>query len=76
PLLPLTHIPPAAQIPKQNQLISVLHNTFITPYYQNPLHFPIHILLHSPTKYIPGHTHVLPALLPTSNHQLRQPLPF
>ena len=47
PLLRVTDIKRTVEIAKENNLISVVDNTFMTPYYQNPLDFGIDIVLHS-----------------------------
>ena len=50
PLLRVTDIKKSAEIAKEQ--ISVVDNTFMTPYYQNPLDLGIDIVLHSATKYL------------------------
>lgn len=76
PLLRVTDIRRAAEIAKENHLISVVDNTFMTPYYQNPLDFGIDIVLHSATKYIGGHSDVVAGLVATSNDELGERLAF
>ena len=75
PLLRVTDIKRTAEIAKENNLISVVDNTFMTPYYQNPLDFGIDIVLHSATKYIGGHSDVVAGLVATADDELgEQPL--
>ncbi|MCH8643969.1 bifunctional cystathionine gamma-lyase/homocysteine desulfhydrase [Staphylococcus lugdunensis] len=76
PLLRVTDIKKTAEIAKQHQLISVVDNTFITPYYQNPLDFGIDIVLHSATKYIGGHSDVVAGLVITANDELGERIGF
>ena len=76
PLLRVTDIKKTAEIAKQHQLISVVDNTFITPYYQNPLDFGIDIVLHSATKYIGGHSDVVAGLVVTANDELGERIGF
>lgn len=76
PLLRVTDIRRAAEIATENHLISVVDNTFMTPYYQNPLNFGIDIVLHSATKYIGGHSDVVAGLVATSNDELGERLAF
>ncbi|SUM74419.1 cystathionine gamma-synthase [Staphylococcus saccharolyticus] len=52
PLLRVTDIKTSAELAHKHGLISVVDNTFMTPYYQNPLDFGIDIVLHSATKFI------------------------
>lgn len=54
PLLRVTDIKKSAELAKNHNLISVVDNTFMTPYFQNPLKFGIDIVLHSATKYLGG----------------------
>ena len=76
PLLRVTDIKKTAEIAKQHQLISVVDNTFITSYYQNPLDFGIDIVLHSATKYIGGHSDVVAGLVVTANDELGERIGF
>ncbi len=56
PLLKLTDIAETAAIAKQHHLTLVVDNTFMSPYFQNPLTLGAHIVLHSTSKYINGHS--------------------
>ncbi|HCZ7178269.1 TPA: PLP-dependent transferase, partial [Staphylococcus aureus] len=51
-------------------------NTFMTPYYQNPLDLGIDIVLHSATKYLGGHSDVVAGLVATSDDKLAERLAF
>lgn len=59
PLLKLTDIKAIAGITKKHGLILVVDNTFLSPYFQNPLALGADIVVHSSTKYIGGHSDVL-----------------
>ncbi len=59
PLLKLTDLKAAAAIAKKNNLITVVDNTFASPYLQQPLDLGADIVLHSTTKYIGGHSDVV-----------------
>ncbi|MFC0117017.1 methionine gamma-lyase [Pseudoalteromonas xiamenensis] len=48
---------------KQNGLISVIDNTFLTPLLQKPKHFGIDIIIHSATKYLNGHGDVVAGIV-------------
>jgi cystathionine beta-lyase len=56
PLLLITDIAATAQIAKANNALSVIDNTFATPFNQNPLDLGIDIVTHSGTKYLGGHS--------------------
>ncbi|MEQ6029255.1 trans-sulfuration enzyme family protein [Staphylococcus saccharolyticus] len=70
PLLRVTDIKASAELAHKHGLISVVDNTFMTPYYQNPLDFGIDIVLHSATKYIGGRSDVVAGLVATANVDL------
>jgi len=52
-----------AKIAKQNELISVVDNTFLTPVLQQPGQFGIDIVVHSATKYLNGHGDVVAGII-------------
>ena len=70
PMLNLTDLDGTAKICKKNKLISVVDNTFMSPYFQNPLTFGCDIVLHSQTKYINGHSDVIGGILITSDDKI------
>ena len=76
PMLILTDLAEVAKVSKENNLISVVDNTFASPYFQNPLTFGIDIVLHSQTKYINGHSDVIGGILVTSNERLHERLRY
>lgn len=59
PLLKLTDIQAVAALARSRGLISVVDNTFASPYLQQPLALGADIVLHSTTKYINGHADVV-----------------
>ncbi len=59
PLLKLTDIETVADLAKQLNAMTVVDNTFMSPYFQNPLTLGIDIVVHSMTKYINGHSDVV-----------------
>ncbi len=76
PMLNLTDLKGVAEIAKKNSLISVCDNTFMSPYFQNPLTFGIDIVLHSSTKYLNGHSDVIGGILVTSNDKYHERLRY
>jgi cystathionine beta-lyase/cystathionine gamma-synthase len=70
PMLNLTDLKGISEIAKKNNLISVCDNTFMSPYFQNPLIFGIDIVLHSTTKYLNGHSDIIGGMLITSNEKI------
>ncbi|MFN3872900.1 MAG: cystathionine gamma-synthase [Ignavibacterium sp.] len=76
PMLNITDLKGVAEIAKRNKLISVCDNTFMSPYFQNPLAFGIDIVLHSTTKYLNGHSDVIGGILVTSDEKLHERLRY
>jgi len=72
PMLVLTDLEAVAEISKRNNLISVCDNTFMSPYFQNPLDWGIDIVLHSTTKYINGHSDTLGGMILTNNDDVHE----
>lgn len=56
PLLKITDIEAVAQIAKSKNIITIIDNTFATPFNQRPLEFGIDLIIHSATKYFGGHS--------------------
>jgi len=56
PMMILTDIARVADLCRGRGLISVVDNTFLTPYFQRPLGLGADIVVHSTTKYLNGHS--------------------
>ncbi|KML07247.1 bifunctional cystathionine gamma-lyase/homocysteine desulfhydrase [Rossellomorea marisflavi] len=76
PLLKITDIKAAAALAKKHGLLTVVDNTFSTPYWQNPLALGADIVLHSATKYLGGHSDVVAGLVVVNSAQLAEELFF
>lgn len=76
PLLNVTDIRAMVEIAKAHDLISVVDNTFMTPYFQNPIDLGVDIVLHSATKYIGGHSDVVAGLLVSRTPELSEQIHF
>lgn len=76
PMLNITDLKGVSEIAKKNNLISVCDNTFMSPYFQNPLTFGIDIVLHSTTKYLNGHSDVIGGILVTSEEKYHERLRY
>jgi cystathionine beta-lyase/cystathionine gamma-synthase len=76
PMLELTDLKAAAELCRKHNLISVTDNTFMSPYFQNPLTFGIDISLHSTTKYLNGHSDMIGGILVTSNKEIDSKLRY
>jgi len=76
PMLNITDIAGTVKICKDNNLISVVDNTFMSPYFQNPLTMGIDIVLHSSTKYLNGHSDVIGGIVITSNDKIHEKIRY
>jgi len=65
PLLKIMDLKAIAVFAKQRGLITVIDNTFCSPYVQRPLEFGIDIVVHSATKYINGHSDIIGGIVVT-----------
>ena len=70
PLLKLTDLEAAAAFCRRHNLISVVDNTFMSPYNQRPLEAGIDIVVHSATKYLGGHSDVVLGLMATRSKEI------
>ena len=76
PLLKITDLRFIANFAKSHNLISVVDNTFASPFLQNPCNFGIDLVLHSITKYISGHSDMVGGFVGTNNKELSEKLVF
>ncbi|GLH57808.1 cystathionine gamma-synthase [Helicobacter ailurogastricus] len=76
PLLKITDLKQCAAIAKAHNLLTIVDNTFATPYLQNPIALGADIVLHSGTKYLGGHSDVVAGLVTTNRQELAQEIGF
>jgi cystathionine beta-lyase/cystathionine gamma-synthase len=67
PLLKLADLKALAAIAQRHNLISVVDNTFATPYIQRPLALGFDIVVHSVTKYLNGHSDMIGGIAVVGN---------
>ncbi|MGL4848617.1 MAG: trans-sulfuration enzyme family protein [Clostridium sp.] len=70
PLLKITDLKEGVKIAKENNLISIVDNTFMSPYFQRPLELGIDIVVHSGTKFLNGHSDVIAGFAVTNDEAL------
>ncbi len=70
PLLKITDIEKVTQLARSHKALSVVDNTFMSPYFQNPLSLGADIVVHSMTKYLNGHSDVIGGCLMTNRKSL------
>ena|SRR5436190_19399083 len=76
PLLKIVDIASVSKTAKKNGLLTVVDNTFATPYFQKPLDLGADIVIHSLTKYIGGHSDVIGGAVIVRDEQLGKRLQF
>jgi cystathionine gamma-lyase len=76
PMMKLCDIRGLAGITGANGLTLVVDNTFLTPYFQNPLDLGADIVLHSCTKYLGGHSDMIMGALATNDATMHEKLAF
>ncbi|WP_129044470.1 trans-sulfuration enzyme family protein [Companilactobacillus metriopterae] len=76
PLLTISDIELIANLSQENGLLTIVDNTFATPFNQNPLKLGANIVLHSATKYLGGHSDVVGGLVATNDEKLAERLAF
>lgn len=74
PLLKITDILKVTQVAKKAKCKVLVDNTFMSPYFQNPLDLGADIVLHSMTKYINGHSDVVGGCLMMNDKKLHKTL--
>ncbi|GBD80560.1 cystathionine lyase [Tetragenococcus halophilus subsp. halophilus] len=76
PLLRVTDVKAVTEIAHENNLLSIIDNTFSSPYIQRPIEFDVDIVIHSASKYLGGHSDVIAGLVVTKDAQLAEELRF
>jgi cystathionine beta-lyase/cystathionine gamma-synthase len=70
PLLKITDLRACLKIANEKGLLSIVDNTFMTPYLQRPIELGADIVVHSATKYLGGHCDVISGLVVTRTTEL------
>ncbi|GMT44293.1 MAG: cystathionine gamma-lyase [bacterium] len=76
PLLKISDIKAITTLARKYGVLSVVDNTFATPYFQNPLNLGADMVLHSTTKFIGGHSDVIGGVVITNNADIKEKLDF
>ncbi len=76
PLLNLVDLAAMTAIARQRGLLSIVDNTFMSPYFQKPLEFDADIVVHSTTKYLNGHSDVVGGAILVRDAKLAERIGF
>lgn len=76
PMMNVTDIAAVAKITKKHNALLIVDNTFMSPYFQNPLALGADIVIHSGTKYLSGHNDTLAGFVVTNRADIQEKLRF
>ncbi len=76
PLLTVTDIKAVAEVAKKHHILTIVDNTFMTPYLQRPIPLGADIVIHSATKYLGGHSDLVAGLVVVNDSELASKIAF
>ncbi|GAW93689.1 trans-sulfuration enzyme family protein [Calderihabitans maritimus] len=76
PLLKITDISRGASLAQRYNLLTIVDNTFMTPYLQKPLELGADIVVYSATKYLGGHNDLVGGIVVVKNEELAEKMFF
>jgi cystathionine gamma-lyase len=76
PLMKLCDIRAISKLARERDILTVVDNTFMSPYFQSPLGLGADIVLHSTTKYIGGHSDVVGGAIMLSDEEAYNKIKF
>lgn len=76
PMMNVTDIAKMSALAKKHNLLLIVDNTFMSPYFQNPLSLGADVVIHSGTKYLAGHNDVLAGFIVTNNDEIQQKIRY
>lgn len=72
----ITDISAISHLAKKHNILTIVDNTFMTPYLQRPLNLGADIVIHSATKYLGGHSDLVAGLVVVKDSTLAEKLAF
>ena len=76
PMMNVSDISRISEIARKHGLLLIVDNTFLSPYFQNPLKLGADIVIHSGTKFLGGHNDTLAGFIVTNNEEVQEKLRF
>ncbi len=76
PMMNVTDLEEVSKLAKENNLLLIVDNTFLSPYFQKPIELGADIVLHSGTKFLGGHNDTLAGFLVLANEELSEKIKF
>ncbi|HCA21457.1 MAG TPA: cystathionine gamma-synthase [Lachnospiraceae bacterium] len=76
PMMNVIDIEKYAEIARVHRLLLIVDNTFLSPYFQNPLSLGADVVIHSGTKFLAGHNDTLSGFVVTNNDKIAERMAF
>ncbi|WP_026834831.1 trans-sulfuration enzyme family protein [Eubacterium xylanophilum] len=76
PMMNIADITKISEIAKKHNLVLIVDNTFLSPYFQNPLDLGADVVVHSGTKFLGGHNDTLAGFVVSNNEEIIEKLRF
>ncbi len=76
PMMNVTDIEKLSEITKEKGLLLVVDNTFLSPYFQNPLDLGADVVIHSGTKFLGGHHDTIGGFIVVKDEEIDEKLRF
>ena len=76
PMMNISDIEKIAEIAKRHHVLLIVDNTFLSPYFQNPLKLGADVVIHSGTKFLGGHNDTLAGFIVTNRTDIQEKLRF
>ncbi len=76
PMMRVTDIEKLSKVAKAHGCLLIVDNTFLSPYFQNPLDLGADLVVHSGTKFLGGHNDTLAGFIVTKRQDLSERLRF
>lgn len=76
PLADITDIRKVSKVAKERGILTIVDNTFMTPYFQRPIILGADIVIHSGTKYLGGHSDLVAGLVVVKDEAIGERLGF
>lgn len=76
PMMTITDLSAVSAIARKSGALMVVDNTFASPFLQRPLELGAHIVVHSATKYLGGHSDLVSGIVATNDNEIAEQLRF
>lgn len=76
PMMNVVDLEKVVKVAQEHQLLVIVDNTFLSPYFQNPFDFGVDLIIHSGTKYLGGHNDTLAGFAVAREQDLLERIQF